>query len=229
MVDFVHCPHGVPFAAERCIRCEAPPVARGHAAMRALVASVFPTLKWRHHGIGVLQAYVRENVEPEVRVHVWDPRLVRPGIVESGNIHDHRFDLESHIVHGRLFERVFDLEAHPDGEWSSFHIENARSAGEEAGYDGACFLLDDEPRFTGRGRARTHVEGTTYTLPRGVFHDTQVDALAITLCTMHDKRGSARLLVPTGRQPVHAFGAPASPELLAAVCRDAEAALRAAP
>lgn len=114
----------------------------------------------------------------------------------------------------------------PEGEWSSFHIENARSAGASRNFNGACYLIDDAPRYSGAVRTRTHREGVTYTLSRGVFHDTQTDALAITLCTMREKRGSARLLVPTGREPVHAFGERAPQAVLDAVHVDALEALR---
>lgn len=175
---------------------------------KALLRDRFPSLKWRHHGIGVLQAYISEHTEPEVRVHVWDPKLVRPGILESGAIHDHRFDLESTVLLGSIIETVYStVRDNDNGAWEVFFVENARSAGEQKGFDGACHSM--RARVRADRVVRMHHAGSSYTLRRGVFHRTEIDDLAITVCTLSEKRGSARLLVPYGREPVHAFGAPA--------------------
>lgn len=168
------------------------------------LALVLPSLTWRHHGIGVLQAYIREQVEPEVRVHIWHPELVRPGIVGQGDAHDHRFDLESTVLVGRLFETLYIPERDNARRFDAWHVENARSAGPSRGFDGACHPVETDIGMT--VQLRVHEQGTTYSLERGRFHRTSVDALAVTVCTMHEKRGQARLLVPAGTEPVHAFG-----------------------
>lgn len=177
---------------------------------RALVAALIPHLSWRHHGIGALQAYVREGVEPEVRVHIWHPSLVREGIVDQGDAHDHRFDMTSTVIHGTLRETLYEQPPDPVESsptitlYDAWHVENARSASDR-GFDGDTHPVESAiPLWT---RHRTHDEGHTYTLGRGVFHRTQVDALAVTVCTMREKRGQARLLVPHGTEPVHAFNA----------------------
>lgn len=174
---------------------------------RAVVASILPSLSWRHHGIGVLQAYVREGIEPEVRIHLWHPSLVREGIVDQGDAHDHRFDLSSTIVHGRLLETLYERAPAHFGNlhrFDAWHVENARSAADR-GFDGDTHPVESEiPMFV---RSRVHEAGTTYQLGRGLFHRTRVDALAVTLCEMREKRGQARLLVPHGTEPVHAFNA----------------------
>lgn len=178
-----------------------------------------PFAAWRHHGIGVLQAYVAEQTEPEVRIHVWHPDLVRPGIRESGSIHDHRFDLVSSVLVGKIRERVFETTPDDDGDWQTWHVENARSAGVERGFDGDCSPLGATMRA--KILERIHYPGDQYTLARHVFHETRVDELAVTLCTMRSKRGPARLLVPRGREPVHAFGAPASDAVIRRVLAEA--------
>lgn len=68
----------------------------------ALVLGQWDTLKWRRHGIGVLQAYLTSADDVETRVHVWSEKLVRPGIRGYGDIHDHRFDLTSFVLCGAL-------------------------------------------------------------------------------------------------------------------------------
>lgn len=208
-------------------------------ALRATLAALLPILRWRHHGIGVLQSYIREGVELEVRVHLWHPSLVREGIVGQGDAHDHRFDLTSTVVHGVLRETLYQ----PVPSWiddpgalarsyDAWHVENARSAGPDKGFDG-----DTHPVTTGLRMwtvERVHEAGTTYTLGRGLFHATRVDALAITVCEMREKRGQARLLVPHGTEPVHAFNAhhaalAATQATIDAVIVEAIVALRGAP
>lgn len=184
-------------------------------AMKALAASALhniPLGDWRQHGIGVLQAYVRENVEPEVRIHVWHPSLVRPGILECGSIHDHRFELESHVLHGKLYETVY-TPAHampwgtPVGRMQVWDVQNARAAGAERGFDGVCKPAET-PSAEFVSSSWTHLAGSSYRLHRGGFHETRVDDLAVTVCVMQEKRGQAHLLVPEGKEPVHAFGEP---------------------
>lgn len=194
--------------------------------LRALVAHAIPTLTWRHHGIGCLQAYLVENANPEIRVHVWDPRLVRPGIRESGDIHDHRFHLVSTVIEGEIREKVFETVADPEGDWYAFFVENARSAGAERKFDGDCYVVPDGDRYFCGVVPRRHETGSQYALERGIFHRTEVDSLAVTVCQMYNKKGSARLLVPYGQEPVHAFGDPASPELQQQILSDAVQALR---
>lgn len=159
---------------------------------------------WRHHGIGVLQSYIRENppAGPEIRLHVWHPALVRPGIAESGNVHDHRFDLVSTVLIGELHETVY-RQHQGELEMDAWSVENARSAGPERLFDGAHVHLG---RLTVGEHSEIHKTGTTYGLARGVFHRTCVNDLAVTICAMHDKRGQARILTPAGMEPVHAFG-----------------------
>lgn len=185
---------------------------------KALVAALIPHLEWRHHGIGCLQAYVRENAEPEVRVHIWHPLLVRPGIRESGDIHDHRFDLESTVLYGRIVETRYREEDAFDRMSTSgpamlgdiWNVQNARAAGPEVGFDGTCvktrehvLIMVSAPSYYSPDDAVD-----TYTVPRGVFHKTVVEGLTITVCTLREKREQARILTPHGKEPVHAFGAP---------------------
>jgi hypothetical protein len=200
--------------------------------LRALAASHIEwTLRepshcgWRHHGIGVLQSYLIENADPEIRLHVWDPSLVRPGIEQAGDVHDHRFELVSQVLEGVLHETIFHEVQESPLRCDVWTVENARSAGAAQAFDGkhafvgsACFVADH----------RKHPRGARYGLGRGLFHRTQAPGLAVTICAMHDKRGQARLLTPQGREPVHAFSADWSVpiEQREAVLRQAVQALR---
>lgn len=195
-------------------------------SLRRLVLSQFDRLQWRHHGIGVLQAYLFEACEPESRVHVWHPSLAREGISESGDCHDHRFDLTSTVLAGCLEETYFGIaEPRDDGEWQVYAVQNARAAGPDKKFDGECVLLPG--RFSAEGQDFKYPAGTTYTHPRGTFHRTRVQGLAVTLCLMSQKQGRARLLVPFGCEPIHAFGSPAPPDVQSQILADARAMLEA--
>lgn len=190
-------------------------------AERAFVLDTFkriifawPILKWRHHGIGALQAYLPggEGGNPERRVHVWDPRLVREGIRDCGDAHDHRFDLISHVLLGELPEVLYMPPGPSDAGLAGFswmdawEVQNARAAGPEKHFDGTC-------RYAGQSSAlkpvlRVHSAFSSYSIPRGVIHATRPTGLAMTLCEMHDKQGQARIWTPQGKEPVHAFGPP---------------------
>jgi hypothetical protein len=105
-------------------------IAERAATLRMLVlclAPILPTLRWRVHGIGLLQAYLIES-DPEIRVHIWCESLLRkPGIQASGAIHDHRFDLTSLVLTGGITHSEYTLEENQHGEWQKWQVPNARA------------------------------------------------------------------------------------------------------
>lgn len=174
-------------------------------ALRAMALSLFNSVQWRHHGIGVLQGYVVEDAEPEVRLHVWAPELVKPGMDESGDIHDHRFDLVSHVLCGQVAHEEIFPEEDDDGEWAMLKLTHARAAKENA-YHGPTEALPG--RFNVR-RASLVIEcGWTYHYPAGRFHRSPVlPGVAVTCVEKHNQSSaSARILHPIATPPVMAFG-----------------------
>lgn len=175
------------------------------ASLKALVKSVFPTLHWRHHGIGLLQGYVVEDTEPEVRVHVWAQELVKPGMTDSGNIHDHRFDLVSHVLHGVIGHDIINPVLDENGTWSLLQLTHARAA-KESGYHGpttpipGLYSIHQESMMIPAGR--------TYYFPAGRFHkSTVIGDVTITCVEKHNQSdASARILFPKDTPPVMAFG-----------------------
>ena len=183
-----------------------------------------PRSVWRNHGIGMLQAYFIEGENPEVRMHIWHPDLIRSGLHNNGSVHDHRFDMKSTVLIGSLREKTYETFEDPNGDWESWSIVPARTAGKEKGFDGDCAPTGEIVRI--KEAERIHLSKTTYTLPRGVFHESFSDnGLTITICSMYDKKGKARTLAPKGFPPVHAFGAPASDKVIDSVLREARYAL----
>ena len=176
-------------------------------SMRALARAQIDRLKWRHHGIGVLQGYVAENVEPEVRLHIWAKRLLKPGMDVSGDIHDHRFDMVSHVLYGFVeHEEIIERED-PQGDHETLALTHARAAAETL-YHGPTTTLAGRYRVS---RLR-HVidQGFSYTFKAQVFHRSplgEVDDLAVTCVEKHRQVDApARLLYPVAREPVMAFG-----------------------
>src|SRR5208282_5603878 len=92
---------------------------------RMLVLGAIDSLEWRHHGAGMIQAYIN----PTLRVHVWHPSLMLPGMTDSGAIHDHRFDLESTLLVGDMTNREYKLTPKPENgfDYSVFEVECASS------------------------------------------------------------------------------------------------------
>src|ERR1700677_2575457 len=112
------------------------------SSMRKMALALLPHLKWRHHGIGVLQAYISEETEPEVRMHIWSPELLKPGITASGDVHDHRFDMVSHVLIGAVGHESFYSEESDTGDWEMSALTHARMA-KDTGYHGPVKRLPE--------------------------------------------------------------------------------------
>jgi hypothetical protein len=174
-----------------------------------------PLLKWRHHGIGLLQAYLVEGHSPdtETRIHVWHPTLRLADMDDSGLMHDHRFDLESRVLLGAMHDTEIALtevgwtgHSAPDdlNPFVIWEVQNARAKEES----GEGWVKPEVPRRYYRLERISHVysAGSTYHYPRKKFHRSDVDELTVTLCTKRNQSSSpARLLARLGAIPEHAF------------------------
>jgi hypothetical protein len=204
--------------------------AQGIWATRLLVASLLPTLKWRRHGIGALQAYVYEHSDRELRVHLWSPRLVVPGILESGNAHNHRFAMRSQVLIGTLLHTEWQLRAGGGHELCNvFDFKHARLHKTD---DDRTELSAIPGEVAVDKRSVMLQPGAEYTFERGAYHDSMpLSDVVVTLVEKFDQREErARVIAPAGKPPVPAFGLgePAS-ELVAELVSLAVAELRAHP
>lgn len=166
-------------------------------------------LRWRHHGIGLLQAYVVEGQgrEYEHRLHVWHPSLCLPDMDDSGLIHDHRFFLESYVLFGAMHDTEIEPLPYPSPpeveRYEMYAIENARS--KEAGGEGWIRKVSDETFMLARVK-HVYNMGAHYSYPPERFHRSEVEELTVTLVTKSEPTGSsARLLARVGKTPTHAF------------------------
>ncbi len=196
--------------------------------LRETLATLLPALQWRRHGIGVLQAYVREAQNPnddEYRVHIWHPALALPGIRESGNAHNHRFDFESLVRCGELQNTNWVLTENERGDHCLYDFVHAR-------------LHDDSnrsamQRLPGRYRVAKWVDtfraGMKYTFLRGEYHDSWSEVMTVTLVRKFNQADEkARVVAPAHKPPVPAFsGEPLAAEEIGKYVRAAQERLRA--
>ena len=163
-------------------------------------------LDWRHHGVGMYQAYLHEGDE-EVRIHIWAPSLVLPGFdVTNGIMHDHRFGFKSYVLHGAIYNERWEGEKDPDGEWVHYACVNAREAKERGGTFHETLGRADHCSWKYERSGRWHSAGSSYCFPPREFHYSKVDELTVTLVvktTVVD--GFARILAKRGVELIHAF------------------------
>ncbi len=134
-------------------------------------------LSWRHHGVGMLQAELSETL----RVHVHHPSLV--AMSWPRNCHDHRFDLVSVVLYGRIYDtryvvRAFEHESHSSDVFDVWEINHAKvqvGDGRDLRRAGRVVALPEDVRdaFVPAGQV--------YGIPRRVFHTTRADELTVTL------------------------------------------------
>jgi hypothetical protein len=196
-------------------------------SLRSFVNGAINHLQWRHSGLGMLQAYIVEGGEHELRVHVWHPSLKIDGIDAAGLGHDHRFDMTSWVLAGQLTHVEIESSVDPAGGWKVYEVINARKALQETGSRAGEFRLIHGVVGLKRN-AISILAGNSYFFPKGSFHETHLDsALAITVAlktNQNDQR--ARILCRLEREPLNAFGTSLSESQCKLVLAQAEAVLR---
>lgn len=202
------------------------------AAMRAMALECIETVKWRHHGIGVLQGYISEGSAPETRIHIWSRRLLKPGMNVSGDVHDHRFDMVSHVLCGTIAHEELTVIEAPSGDHRMLALTHARAAADN-NFHGPTTELPGTYLVHSN---LMHIQaGETYTFPALHFHRSPLNGgphdVAVTIVEKHQQRDDvqARILYPMAHAPVMAFGHDIDTTLVLSVIAQAKAALRAQP
>lgn len=170
-----------------------------HRVLAAMALNLLDTLTFRHHGLGMFQAYIQEGETEEVRLHVWHPSLVVNGAEWSGSYHDHRFDMTSYVLVGSVPHKEVVLL--PGKALTAWSVKNARNVVEES----------LEPNFTKLDEYDAEVnvmqinEGQQYTFGKKEFHQSfPITELAVTLVVkQNQEKTQARILSPTGIVPEH--------------------------
>lgn len=164
-----------------------------------LVVGSWDELKWRHHGTGMLQAYITIDM----RVHVWSRSLLVPGMTNSGAKHNHRFNLRSEILVGSLTHDRPSLVAHDDGDHQVVQIVGASNTDADLKMCERVHIQVTE--------SKQFETGDIYEVPKWAFHwarQTHSNApVTVTLVHLGEKERDryASLVCPHGTTPVHAF------------------------
>jgi hypothetical protein len=109
-----------------------------------------------YFGLGFIQMKFNETY----RMHFWHPAL--SAIVGEEELHDHRYDFKSHVLHGSTTHEVYEFL--PD------------DVGDHGLYEVSCKPGDaHDPEQKGRGRVTaagsyTMVKGSVYEFPHTQFH-----------------------------------------------------------
>ena len=179
-----------------------------HSVLKRMVgrAIMDETLEWRHHGVGMYQAYLHEGDE-EVRVHVWHPDLVLPGFnVTNGIMHDHRFGFRSYVMLGAIYNEVWTGEPDAGGDWIHYACVNAREAKERGGTFHEHLGRADEYLWKYTREGQWHEAGTMYDFPPREFHYSKPNGLTVTLVVKTSVvDGYARILAAKQAVLMHAF------------------------
>lgn len=189
--------------------------------LAALVLPQLPHLTFRHHGIGLLKATLREG-EPSVRLHLWHPDLIVPGIRHTGNIHSHRFDMRSTVLVGAMKHTECRLTPHAEGDYELYEAPDKDVVTDSE-------LVRLEGRFNVRRGEYVLPAGTAYEFPCGHYHGSEVTALCVTLITRSGEIPERpRILAPYDSPPVSAYNGVGAAEVIARVIGEATEALELA-
>jgi hypothetical protein len=175
-------------------------------------------LRWRHHATGLLQAYIPND--SSMRVHIWHRGLKQN---DSGEMHNHRFTLQSHVLVGSLtHERLLLTPDEENGTHDIWDIPGASQGSNET------LRLHDRTSVKGSRVSIERTErtqfkaGDSYTLMKWDFHHARQEPddaeLTVTFVRLLDKEHgrAASLLHPSGHTPTHAFTeAPEPPVIIA--------------
>lgn len=190
-----------------------------HTELIGRILARWSDFSWRHHGTGMLQAYVPD--EPNARVHIWHPSLVLPGMVTSGAMHNHRFGFRSDVLLGSILHTDLDVMVNlRGGAHQLFRIDGASA--------GSSDTIRPSHRVTlSMGDDDMMMSGCYYEVDQWDYHWARPnDCLAVTWVTMTEKAaGPASLVAPYGTTPVHAFGAPRDSDNERRLCRETRALL----
>ncbi|MCV9964173.1 hypothetical protein OIU34_20015 [Pararhizobium sp. BT-229] len=127
------------------------------ALLNPTVAGLRATGAVPHYfGLGFIQMKFNETY----RMHFWHPAL--SAIVGEEELHDHRYDFKSHVLHGSTTHEVYEFIADEGGDHGMYEV--------------SCKPGDaQEPDFKGRGQVAaagsyTMVKGSVYEFPHTQFH-----------------------------------------------------------
>jgi len=170
------------------------------AARHLLLRLSFHRLEWRHHGLGMLQGELSEDL----RVHLFHPMLRTIPKEGKRDVHDHRFTITSYIAYGSITDVPHSVYLEKDWIGTPPEVEafRGRNWTKEDAWEIKHSKVQDGNDCTPLGRAwvlrheeMPRAKGEVYTIPRREWHTTIVNEFAITLVNRSEfDEGPARIL-----------------------------------
>lgn len=138
----------------------------------------------------------------ETRLHVWPDGDDIPKQTTATTIHDHRFDMHSTVLTGRLWQMRYSVQLDERPFSHEIYVAQYPEPRKESVLmpSGVCVKVTPT-------RAECIGEEISYTQPRYTFHDTGWVGLTATLMTKtnEDVLHEPRVLVPMGQEPDNSF------------------------
>jgi hypothetical protein len=171
------------------------------AAKLLLRNADFYAMKWRQHGLGMLQG----ELSDELRVHIWHPKLRTIPGEGFRDVHDHRFKLTSYVAFGAIIDvpHTIVMHDHPNvcgwDKYPTSEVHEIVNAKEQVNrpqtdnvtqYIGHAWVSEHEPR--------RYQQGDVYVIERRAFHTTKLEDLAITLVHRADFDGKPARILGSG-------------------------------
>lgn len=172
-------------------------------------------IAWTHHGLGMLQG----KLDQATRIHLWHPLLITDEMSGLRAIHDHRFELTSHVLYGELVDVSHRVMLNEPGSpsasvWAIPHKE-IQTEGDKHG--GRAVFLGRAAIVP--GRRKRHTRGDVYTIPARAWHTTELVGPAITLVTRDKFDAEPARVLGHGRSGQVDVTSPALLERVFADCR----------
>jgi hypothetical protein len=160
--------------------------ASSHGRFEAvLMETPLATATLRSHPLGFKVALISNGIV-HLRLHLWTSPTEQPGF----EIHDHSFDLKSHVVEGSLRQIIYRAHNNPAGDRSIYQVayEDGRSTLLKTG---VAVRIEELRQDVLRA-------GTTYFVPAGELHMAELYQCeaAITLVVTHEKGGQPITIGP---------------------------------
>lgn len=174
-------------------------------------------IAWTHHGLGMLQG----KVDHTTRIHLWHPLLVTDEMSGPRAIHDHRFELTSHVLYGELVDvphrvTLNELESGVPSA-SVWAIPHKEVQTEDDKHGGRAVFLGRATIVP--GRRKRYAQGEVYTIPARAWHTTALVGPAITLVTRDKFDAEPARVLAHGRSGQVDIASPALLERVFTDCR----------
>jgi hypothetical protein len=136
--------------------------------------------KPRVHPNGFVQLDLTED--GNTRLHVWPiPPLAAQKTHPYHLVHDHKFEMSSTVICGRLENILYDFDPHPKGDYLRYEARYPRSR-----HDTLLFPTDETGFLLSRSvSSHTPQMEPTYHLPLQTLHTTFVHGLTATIMQSH--------------------------------------------